>query len=137
MKVGQKILSLRRQHGLAQQELAHLCGVTASAMSKIESGENSPKAHRVFRIAQVFCVTVHYLLDESSPYPMEAPTRPKIKDPKKMRRTTLTLEEWAHLQHLREASAIAREVSYEVPYLTPDVICVMHRIVMHPEERDK
>ena len=51
-----------------------------------------------------------------------------------MRRTTLTLEKWAYLQHLREASSGARRISYELPYVTPDVASVMHWIVMHPEK---
>ena len=71
MECGRKILNYRMDQGLPQQTLARLCGVTASALSKIEHGTNAPRSDLVLRISRVLCVTVEELLDESHPYPYQ------------------------------------------------------------------
>ena len=69
MQTGRKIMNLRRDRSISQQDLASYCRITPSALSKIESGQNSPRGGVIFRIAKNLGVTVEYLLDEEIPYP--------------------------------------------------------------------
>ena len=69
MQTGRKILNLRCDRKVSQQDLARSCEITPSALSKIEAGINSPRANILWRIAKKLGVTVEYLLDEAMPYP--------------------------------------------------------------------
>ncbi|MDP1901813.1 MAG: helix-turn-helix transcriptional regulator [Rubrivivax sp.] len=51
-KFGRVLHRLRRQRGLAQDDFAFKCGMSASAISKIERGLKSPKLDTIFRIAK-------------------------------------------------------------------------------------
>ncbi|OUU24405.1 MAG: hypothetical protein CBC13_03655 [Planctomycetia bacterium TMED53] len=69
MKIGRKILNLRRDRGVAQRSLAEMTSVTPSALSRIEAGIHQPKGPVALRIARVLGVSADYILDESAPYP--------------------------------------------------------------------
>ena len=71
MQTGRKILNLRCDRKISQQDLARACEITPSALSKIEAGINSPRAPIIWRIAKQLGVTVEYLMDESMPYPYQ------------------------------------------------------------------
>ena len=58
MQPGRKILNLRCDRKISQQDLAHACNITPSALSKIESGVNSPRANIIWSIARNLGVTV-------------------------------------------------------------------------------
>ena len=125
MKLGRKILNLRLDRGLDQDELAALCGVTPSALSLLERGHRAvPKATTLFRLSQALGVTCDYLLDEEQPYPYEPPPRPELKDHRKVVTASCTREEAAHLDALRAAPPLAREVARELPYLTQEQLAI-------------
>ncbi|MCH2584046.1 MAG: helix-turn-helix domain-containing protein, partial [Planctomycetes bacterium] len=69
MQTGRKIMNLRRDRSISQQDLARFCDITPSALSKIESGQNSPRGGVIFLIAKNLGVTIEYLLDEEIAYP--------------------------------------------------------------------
>jgi transcriptional regulator with XRE-family HTH domain len=48
--VGQRLMTVRRAHGLSQRALARKCGVTNAAISLIESGAVSPSVGSLKRI---------------------------------------------------------------------------------------
>lgn len=69
-----RLRALRQAKGHTQEQLAHLAGLTARAIGKLESGESKgPHAQSLRRLAIVLGVSVDYLLGAapSSHYPTE------------------------------------------------------------------
>lgn len=64
MKLCEKILSLRKQAGLSQEELAEKLGVSRQAVSRWEVGSAQPDASNVLQLSKLFAVTADYLLNE-------------------------------------------------------------------------
>jgi transcriptional regulator with XRE-family HTH domain len=62
MDVGPKIRFLREKHGLKQINLANALQVSPQAVSKWEKGANFPDILLIMKIAQLFDVSVDYLL---------------------------------------------------------------------------
>ena len=54
--------SLRKDAGLTQKELADKVGVTNSTISFYEQEERSPSVDMIIRLAEIFNVSVDYLL---------------------------------------------------------------------------
>ncbi len=65
-RFGQKLHTLRIQHGLTLKELAAALGYTAHGyISELEAGKKTPTVEAVISIARLFNVTTdHLLLDE-------------------------------------------------------------------------
>ena len=64
MKLAEKILELRKRHGLSQEALAELLGVSRQAISKWENGDATPEIFKIRLIAETFDVTSDWLLSE-------------------------------------------------------------------------
>lgn len=62
MNLGSKILELRRQKKVTQEELAAELGVTAAAVSKWENGYTLPDILMLCALADFFCVSTDALL---------------------------------------------------------------------------
>lgn len=62
MNLGNKILELRRQKNVTQEELAAELGVTAAAVSKWENGYTMPDILMLCALADFFAVTTDELL---------------------------------------------------------------------------
>lgn len=62
--LGEKILRLRKQAGLSQEELGNKVGVTRQAVSRWESDALRPKASAMQALSDCFCVDIRYLLGE-------------------------------------------------------------------------
>lgn len=65
MKMGEKILRLRRARGWSQEELAEKINVTRQAVSRWESGSAKPDADKIVALSELFGVTADYLLTGS------------------------------------------------------------------------
>ena len=66
------IKELREEKGISQQELADMLDVHRTAIAKYESGANSAKSEILEKLADIFDVSVDYLLgrtEEKSPIP--------------------------------------------------------------------
>lgn len=138
MQTGRKIMNLRRDRSISQQDLARYCNITPSALSKIESGQNSPRGGVIFRIARNLGVTVEYLLDEEIPYPykgliyrQEAGADTSLEAPRV--RTEISREEKAFLAALAESPDIVRELAYSLPEASPELIRLLHFLIYHFE----
>ncbi len=57
-----RIKELRKENKLNQQELAKLCDVKQSCVSKWERGATIPDALMIIKLCQVFKVSADYLL---------------------------------------------------------------------------
>lgn len=64
MELKDKILNLRKTHGMSQQGLADQLGVSRQSVSKWELGESYPDINNVIVLSEVFHVTTDYLLKE-------------------------------------------------------------------------
>lgn len=97
MSLAKKMIELRKQNGLSQQDLADRLGVSRQAISRWETGAVQPLADSVKSLAQVFQVSTDYLLNDDldtptpprSPQP--APTQEEPKSARKHRKWLLAL----------------------------------------------
>lgn len=138
MQTGRKIMNLRRDRSISQQDLARFCEITPSALSKIESGQNSPRGGVIFRIAKNLGVTIEYLLDEEIPYPYKGlsyrernPADPD--SAASLSRMEVNKEEGAFLEALRESPEMVRELAHSLPEARPEVIRLLHFLLYHFE----
>lgn len=61
-KLSRSISTLRDQHNLTLDQLSRRTGLSATALSKAERGEQSPNIKTLYCIAQAYDVNVSYLL---------------------------------------------------------------------------
>ena len=73
MKLGDKILTLRKKEGLSQEQLAEKLDVSRQAISRWESGSALPDANNIRQLSRVFAVSADYLLNDD----MDAYETPK------------------------------------------------------------
>lgn len=89
MSLAKKMIELRKQNGLSQQDLADRLGVSRQAISRWETGAVQPLADSVKSLAQVFQVSTDYLLnddlDDPTPLPTAQPVPPQ-EEPKSARK---------------------------------------------------
>lgn len=136
MQTGRKILNLRCDRKISQQDLAKASEITPSALSKIEAGINSPRANVLWRIAQNLGVTVEYLLDEGIPYPYACYSyrqdlRANNVDPETRVPMEVTLEEKSFLEALRHVNHVARDIAMSIPEASMETIRLVHFILNH------
>lgn len=62
MELNNKIVELRKTHQYTQQDLADLLGVSKSTYIKYERGERKPKYETLFKLSNIFGVSIDYLL---------------------------------------------------------------------------
>jgi transcriptional regulator with XRE-family HTH domain len=60
---GDRLKTLRESKGYTHQELAELLSVGSAQIWRYEAGKTAPSADVLARVAQVFDVSVDYLLD--------------------------------------------------------------------------
>ena len=97
MSLAKKMIELRKQNGLSQQDLADRLGVSRQAISRWETGAVQPLADSVRGLAQVFQVSTDYLLNDDldtptpPPTAQPAPPQEKPKSARKHRKWLLAL----------------------------------------------
>lgn len=74
MSLAKKMIELRKQQDLSQQDLADRLGVSRQAISRWETGAVQPLADSVKSLAQVFQVSTDYLLNDDLDTPTPPPT---------------------------------------------------------------
>ena len=136
MQTGRKILNLRCDRKISQQDLARACLITPSALSKIEAGINSPRANVIWRISKNLGVTVEYLLDENMPYPyagynFRQDFLVNNVDPNASVRMDVTREEKAFIEALRKTNQIARDSAMALPCVSVENLRLVHFILNH------
>lgn len=77
MKLEDKLLSLRKQQGLTQLELAQALHISRQAISKWETGEATPSLENLKSLSQLYQVPLGQLLGEDQP-----PVQPPQAEPK-------------------------------------------------------
>lgn len=69
--IGERLLDLRKEAGLTQDDLASILSVNKHSISSYERNKNEPPDEIKIKIANFFCVSVDYLVgtsDYSTPY---------------------------------------------------------------------
>lgn len=61
---GQRLLALRKQKGWSQPELGKQLGTSGPIIGRYERGEMTPSIEVAKRLAEVFGVTLDYLVDD-------------------------------------------------------------------------
>ena len=78
MSLSEKILSLRTQLGLSQEELAEKLAVSRQSVSKWETGQSVPDLDKLIKLADLFGISVDELVREGErPQPPEPPKVPE------------------------------------------------------------
>lgn len=78
MSLSEKILSLRTQLGLSQEELAEQLAVSRQSVSKWETGQSVPDLDKLIKLADLFGISVDELVREGErPQPPEPPKAPE------------------------------------------------------------
>jgi len=136
MQTGRKILNLRCDRKITQQDLARTCEITPSALSKIEAGINSPRANVIWRIARNLGVTVEYLLDEELPYPYTGYSYRQgclaaNQDPSAIVRVDVSREEQCFLEALRKTNQVARDIVFAIPEVPVETLRLVHFLLNH------
>lgn len=97
MSLAKKMIELRKQQNLSQQDLADRLGVSRQAISRWETGAVQPLADSVKSLAQVFQVSTDHLLNDDldtptpPPTAQPAPPQEKPKSARKHRKWLLAL----------------------------------------------
>lgn len=63
MEIGNKILELRKNIGLSQEELAEKVGVSRQTISKWELGETSPDIAQAKKLSKIFNISIDELVN--------------------------------------------------------------------------
>lgn len=66
MKFSEKIIKLRKEQGLSQEEFGSKIGVSRQAVSKWESEQAQPDIEKIKEISRIFNVGYDYLLDDEN-----------------------------------------------------------------------
>ena len=74
MALGERIKACRQSAGPSQEKIAELVGVSRQAVTKWEVNQSAPNTENLFKLAEIFGVTVEMLLaseDEDKESPAE------------------------------------------------------------------
>ncbi|WP_265456108.1 helix-turn-helix domain-containing protein [Enterococcus sp. HY326] len=69
MRLGEKLLHLRKSKGLSQERLSAEITVSRQAISKWELGESTPDVENIIQLSRIFDVTTDFLLDDELSVP--------------------------------------------------------------------
>ena len=64
MEFSERLMILRKQAGLSQEQLADRLGVTRQSVSKWESGTALPELVKLISLSEIFGVSLDYLVKD-------------------------------------------------------------------------
>lgn len=64
MKLNEKIIKLRKDNNLSQEEFGNKLNVSRQSISKWENGESNPEINKIREISKIFNVSYEYLLND-------------------------------------------------------------------------
>lgn len=70
-----KLIQLRKQHGMSQEQLADRLGITRQSVSKWESGGTVPELSKLITLSEMFDVSIDYLVKENVEQSKHEPDR--------------------------------------------------------------
>lgn len=119
MNLSEKILKIRKANGLSQEELAEQLGISRQSISKWESGQATPELDKIIKLAEIFDISIDYLL------------QPNETDELKLKTSILEKQQREILQQQRKTQN--RQfliVSSFISFLFVIIICFIGRYIM-------
>lgn len=65
MKFNDRLRELRKEHNLLQKDIAEKIGVSRDSITKYESGDREPTLDNIIKMAEIFDVSIDYLIGVS------------------------------------------------------------------------
>lgn len=87
MKFSEKLIKLRKQKGLSQEDLGNQINVSRQAISKWESEQANPEIEKVKEISKLFNVSIDYLLNDK----IDEPRKEVLKVNNKIKKAIISL----------------------------------------------
>lgn len=66
MKFNEKLVKLRKEAGLSQEELGNKLNVARQTVSKWELGETTPEMDKLVKMSEIFNITLDELIKEEN-----------------------------------------------------------------------
>ena len=66
MKFNEKLIMLRKQHNLSQEQVAEKLGVARQTISKWELGETTPEMDKLILVSEIYNITLDELMKEEN-----------------------------------------------------------------------
>lgn len=66
MALGERIKECRQKVGMSQEKVAELVGVSRQAVTKWESNQSAPNTENLFKLAEIFGISVDILLESEN-----------------------------------------------------------------------
>ena len=104
MTFKEKIIKLRKQRGLTQDDFASAVGVSRQAVYKWESGQSYPEAQKLLEIKKLFDISIDDLLDDSYEVVIEKKAKKKKEEAPEVKEE---VKEEAAADPLRQGSGTA------------------------------
>ena len=108
----ERIRYFRKQLGLNQEELAALCGVDASCISRWEIGKWSPSVESSLRLAKALKVTVEDLCDDGKTKIEDVATKQAVAEFQELR----PQEQGLVLTLIRELKKLRGKARFIIPH---------------------
>ncbi len=80
MNISEKLLTLRKQHGYSQEDLAEKLNVSRQAISRWESSQALPDTENIIRLTKLYNVSADYLLNDEYEEESDIPVVKKAED---------------------------------------------------------
>ena len=123
MKFNEKIIRLRKNKGMTQDDLASAVGVSRQAVYKWESAQSYPEVTKLLELKLLFGISIDDLLDDS--YEIAAPEKKKRKRTQKAKAEAKTVADAPVVAEVAVSAEPAAEeivsepVAEEVPVAAP------------------
>ena len=76
IEIAERLVALRKQHGLSQEDLAARLGVSRQAVSKWERAESAPDTDNMIALAELYGVSLDDLVHGDAPAPQPSAMEP-------------------------------------------------------------
>ena len=125
MKLSDKIIILRKQHGMSQEDLAEKLNISRQAISRWENGSATLDASNILQLSKLFNVTTDYLLNDDFKSDNDLPKLKETKENnlKQIMIYLITLEVMVLLMQIM-ATIILQNVFFVVLSIIPFVALV-------------
>ena len=125
VKLSDKIIILRKQHGMSQEDLAEKLNISRQAISRWENGSATPDASNILQLSKLFNVTTDYLLNDDFKSDNDLPKLKETKENnlKQIMIYLITLEVMVLLMQIM-ATIILQNVFFVVLSIIPFVALV-------------
>lgn len=120
MILAEKIMSLRKQNGWSQEELAEQMDVSRQSVSKWESSASIPDIEKILKMSELFGVSTDYLLKDEEAEVVTPTYEENYTQDQNVR--TISLEEAT--EYMDTIKAVAKKIAFAVS------ICILSPVVL-------